>query len=155
VFAFWVPTIRKITLNDCTVKKCRTAQSTGWQKSKLLFQDLELCEFRYPNNSIQGKDAFEREDVELRHRAPEDQVPLEQFHVRGLIRFFDETWIHRRSRPARDNDPSVQVGNGNHINYCTPQFREAMRLLGFVESEGSFVYNAGGRAIWINPIVKS
>jgi hypothetical protein len=58
VFAFWVPTIRKITLNDCTVKKCRTAQSTGWQKSKLLFQDLELCEFRYPNNSIQGKDVL-------------------------------------------------------------------------------------------------
>lgn len=58
VFAFWVPTIRKIRLSDCTVKKCRTEQSTGWQKSKLLFQDLELCEFRYPNNSIQGKDVL-------------------------------------------------------------------------------------------------
>jgi hypothetical protein len=56
VFAFWVPTIRKIRLSDCTVKKCRTAQSTGWQKSKLFFQDLELAEFRYPNNSIQGKE---------------------------------------------------------------------------------------------------
>jgi hypothetical protein len=53
--------------------------------------------------------------------------------------------------PGKDNDPSVQVGNGNHINYCTPQFREAMRLLGFAESEGAFVYNAGGRAIWVNP----
>jgi hypothetical protein len=58
VFHFWVQTIRKIRLSDCTVKKCRTAQSTGWQKSKLMFQDLELCEFRYPNNSIQGKDVL-------------------------------------------------------------------------------------------------
>lgn len=49
------------------------------------------------------------------------------------------------------NDPSVEVGGGNGVACCTPQFREAMRLLGFAESEGSFVYNSGGRAIWVNP----
>jgi hypothetical protein len=49
------------------------------------------------------------------------------------------------------NDPSVEVGSGDGVAACTPLFREAMRLLGFVESEGSFIYNSGGRAIWINP----
>jgi hypothetical protein len=55
-FHFWVQTIRKIRISDCTVKKCRTTQSTGWQKAKLLFFDLELAELRYQNNSIQGKE---------------------------------------------------------------------------------------------------
>lgn len=58
VFQFWVPTLRKIRLEDCTVKKCRSKMNPGWQKSKLLFQDLEIAELRYPNNSIQGADAL-------------------------------------------------------------------------------------------------
>jgi hypothetical protein len=53
-------------------------------------------------------------------------------------------------KAGENNDPSVEVGTGN-VEVVTPQFREAMSLLGFVESEGSFVYNSGGRAIWINP----
>lgn len=53
-------------------------------------------------------------------------------------------------KAGEKNDPSVEVGIG--ASACVePVFREAMRLLGFTESEGSFVYNSGGRAIWINP----
>lgn len=52
--------------------------------------------------------------------------------------------------PGKNNDPSVEIGHGNSA-VVTPQFREAMELLGFKESEGSFVFNAGGRAIWVNP----
>lgn len=52
-------------------------------------------------------------------------------------------------KAGENNDPSIEVGSANVT--VTPQFREAMNLLGFVESEGSFVYNSGGRAIWINP----
>ena len=54
-------------------------------------------------------------------------------------------------KAGEKNDPSVQVGHGDGVACCTPQFREAMKLLGFEESEGSFVYNAHGRAIWVNP----
>lgn len=75
VFQFWVPTIRKIRLSDCTVKKCRTAPGTGWQKAKLLFLDLEIAEMRYANNSIQGKDVLKEklwncaiENKKHRHR---------------------------------------------------------------------------------------
>jgi hypothetical protein len=53
-------------------------------------------------------------------------------------------------KAGEKNDPSVEIGQGNAA-VVTPQFREAMELLGFKESEGSFVYNSGGRAIWINP----
>jgi hypothetical protein len=55
-------------------------------------------------------------------------------------------------KAGEKNDPSVQIGGGGDaVDCCTPEFREAMKLLGFQESEGSFVYNAGGRAIWVNP----
>jgi predicted RNA-binding protein YlxR (DUF448 family) len=52
--------------------------------------------------------------------------------------------------PGEKNDPSVEIGKGGSA-VVTPQFREAMELLGFQESEGSFVFNSGGRAIWVNP----
>lgn len=54
-------------------------------------------------------------------------------------------------KPGEKNDPSVEVGQMGGADCCTKQFREVMRLLGFTESEGSFVYNASGRAIWVNP----
>jgi hypothetical protein len=54
-------------------------------------------------------------------------------------------------KAGEKNDPSVEIGGGNGVAACTPQFREAMELLGFKESEGSFVFNSGGRAIWVNP----
>jgi hypothetical protein len=53
-FIFSVPTFRKIRFEDCTVKKSRAQYTTGWQKARLFFQDLELCELRYQNNSIRG-----------------------------------------------------------------------------------------------------
>jgi hypothetical protein len=54
-------------------------------------------------------------------------------------------------KAGENNDPSVKIGGNEDVASCTPQFREAMRLMGFTESEGSFVYNSSGRAIWINP----
>jgi hypothetical protein len=54
-------------------------------------------------------------------------------------------------KAGEKNDPSVEVAQGGYAAVIVPQFREAMRLLGFEESEGSFVYNSGGRAIWVNP----
>lgn len=48
------------------------------------------------------------------------------------------------------NDPSVEIGAG--CSACvTPHYRETMLALGFKESLGSFVFNAGGRAVWVNP----
>lgn len=55
-------------------------------------------------------------------------------------------------KAGEKNDPSVEVHFGGGLEACTPQFREVMRLLGFKEDiTGSFVYHAGGRAIWVNP----
>jgi hypothetical protein len=54
-------------------------------------------------------------------------------------------------KAGKSNDPSVEVKDGGNVACCTPEFRDVMRLLGFKEAEGSFVYNADGRAIWVNP----
>lgn len=53
-------------------------------------------------------------------------------------------------KAGEKNDPSVEVGFGNAA-CVTPEFRDIMLKLGFKESEGSFVYDSDGRAIWINP----
>jgi hypothetical protein len=53
-------------------------------------------------------------------------------------------------KAGEKNDPSVEIGQGNAA-CVTQQFREVMAALGFEESNGSFVYNSGGRAFWINP----
>jgi hypothetical protein len=53
-------------------------------------------------------------------------------------------------KAGEKNDPSVEIGQGCSA-VVVPRYREVMLLLGFKESEGSFVYNANGRAIWVNP----
>jgi hypothetical protein len=53
-------------------------------------------------------------------------------------------------KAGEKNDPSVQIGNCG--SQCVTQsYRAVMSFLGFTEAEGSFVYNANGRAIWVNP----
>lgn len=48
------------------------------------------------------------------------------------------------------NDPSVDIGVGASAA-VVPEFLNVMSILGFKEAEGSFVFNANGRAIWVNP----
>src|SRR5947209_6587950 len=50
------------------------------------------------------------------------------------------------------NDPSVQIAQGGASQVVTKEYKDTMTALGFSETpEGSFVYNSGGRAIWVNP----
>jgi hypothetical protein len=48
------------------------------------------------------------------------------------------------------NDPSVEIGAGA-ARHVTPEYLKVMATLGFREAEGSFIFNAKGRAIWVNP----
>lgn len=52
-------------------------------------------------------------------------------------------------KPGEKNDPSVAIGGGSIA--VTPELERFMTALGFHEVHGSFVYNANGRAIWVNP----
>lgn len=51
-------------------------------------------------------------------------------------------------KAGEQNDPSVDIGSGEAV---TQEFLDVMTALGFREVHGSFVYNADGRAIWVNP----
>lgn len=53
-------------------------------------------------------------------------------------------------KPGKDNDASVEIGSGVAAK-VSPEFANVMKILGFDEAEGSFVYNSKGRAIWVNP----
>jgi hypothetical protein len=53
-------------------------------------------------------------------------------------------------KPGKDNDPSIEIGSGA-APVVSQEFVNVMKTLGFTEAEGSFVYNSGGRAIWVNP----
>jgi hypothetical protein len=53
-------------------------------------------------------------------------------------------------KAGEKNDPSVAIGCGASAG-VTQEYLDGMAVLGFKEAEGSFVYNANGRAIWVNP----
>jgi hypothetical protein len=76
----------------------------------------------------------------------------------GIVKAMASTGVVERtfSQPStmtiqagKKNDPSVEIGGV--AGSVSSAFRSIMQTLGFKEAEGSFVYNADGRAIWVNP----
>lgn len=59
-FNFTVPTIRKIRLADCEVKRKRRPSVCGWREARLIFCELELVKLSYQGHTLRSNKLKEK-----------------------------------------------------------------------------------------------
>lgn len=138
------------------------------QVAKVAYEALRAFNQTIGNTNIRSWEDCEQaeRDVMLQrvifrlNNPGKDMESREEFLFTSIVEVFC-AMAHRVQQPApiqpptmqikagEKNDPTVEIGGGSIA--VTPELQQVMATLGFKEAEGSFVYNANGRAIWFNP----